>query len=67
MVIEKPRKLKKYIFNYSYPIADRVYLVAEYFYRVEHDKKFWDRGVRDNKSYSDTTTHFGKLGINYIF
>ncbi|EIS17783.1 putative exported domain protein [Yersinia pestis PY-66] len=42
-------------------------MVAEYFYRVEHDKKFWDRGVRDNKSYSDTTTHFGKLGINYIF
>lgn len=37
MVIEKPRKLKIY-FNYSYPIADRVYLVAEYFYRVEHDK-----------------------------
>lgn len=60
-------KAQKYIFNYSYPIGDRFYLVAEYFYRVEHDKKFWDRGVRDEKSYSDTTTHFGKLGINYIF
>lgn len=60
-------KSQKYILNYSYPITDRFYAVAEYFYRTEYDKKFWDNNVRDNNSYRDTTTHFGKLGINYVF
>lgn len=60
-------KTQKYIFNYNYPIADNFYLVAEYFYRVEYDKKFWDQNQRDPNSYKDTITHFGKLGFNYVF
>jgi hypothetical protein len=58
---------EKYIFNYSYPITDRFYAVAEYFYRVEHDKKFWDHNVRDPNAYKNTETNFGKLGVNYVF
>lgn len=60
-------KTQKYIFNYSYPVVDNFYLVAEYFYRVEYNKEFWDNNQRDHNSYKDTITHFGKLGFNYVF
>lgn len=60
-------RAQKYIFNYSYPVADHFYFVAEYFYRVESNKKFWDNNVRDPNNYHNTVTNFGKLGINYVF
>jgi len=60
-------RAQKYIFNYSYPLTDRFYFVAEYFYRVESNKKFWDHNIRDPKDYRNTVTNFGKIGINYVF
>lgn len=60
-------RTQKYIFNYSYPVTDHFYFVAEYFYRIQSDKKFWDNNVRDTNNYDDTVTNFGKVGINYQF
>ncbi|AJR09469.1 hypothetical protein C9J03_02240 [Photobacterium gaetbulicola] len=52
----------KYIVNYNYPITNKIYLMAEYFYRTEGDKV-----IDGSTGYDDQITNFGMLGLNFIF